>query len=150
MNSYHYKECGLKHVYLENGFREFDTPFGNSVSIVDADGLHALIAKELVKSRPFLTGPEFRFVRKNLDLTQKRVGQISGYDAQTVARWEKLGRVPKWADHFLRRLYLEKATNKQFERMLARLSEIDRATDRLAFQRSGGGRARWRPSQEAA
>src|SRR3981081_3052180 len=60
---YHYRECGLPNVYLENGYHEIETPYGRGVSIEDVEGLHIAIAHALVEEKPSLTGPEVRFIR---------------------------------------------------------------------------------------
>jgi hypothetical protein len=35
MTLYHYQECGLDNVYLANGYREVETPYGPAVSVED-------------------------------------------------------------------------------------------------------------------
>lgn len=54
-----------------------------------------------------LTGTEFRFLRKELDLSQHRLADLIGTTEQTVALWEKRGKIPKTADRMLRAIYLE-------------------------------------------
>lgn len=124
---YHYKECGLKNVHLLNGYRIVETPYGQSVSIENIEGLHSVIAESLVEDKPALTGPEFRFLRKYLEMSQKRVGQIAGATEQAVRYWEKLGRIPKWADHWIRAIFLLKKGDQTFEQLIDRLNSIDRA-----------------------
>jgi putative transcriptional regulator len=102
---YHYRECGLPNVYLANGYREVETPHGRGISIEDAEGLHLAISRELVDSKPVLSGPEVRFVRKFLDLTQVELAELLGVEDQSVRRWEKLARVPKQADHGVRLVF---------------------------------------------
>src|ERR1700738_5263066 len=75
---YHYRECGLPNVYLVNGYRETETPYGRGVSIEDVEGLHMAIAQALVEEKPSLTGPEVRFIRKLLELTQTQLAQLLG------------------------------------------------------------------------
>lgn len=40
---YHYRECGLGNVWLANGYDEHSTPYGEGVSIDDAEGLQKVI-----------------------------------------------------------------------------------------------------------
>ena len=82
---YHYTEGGLTNVWLSNGFREEDTPYGKGVSIEDVEGLHRVIGMKLVKERAQLTGAEFRFLRKELGLSQAKLAHWWGYEAQSVA-----------------------------------------------------------------
>ena len=124
---YHYRESGLKYVWLKSGYRYVDTPYGKGVSIVDVDGLHREIAKFLAVRKPVLTGAEFRFIRKELDLSQSKIADLIGSTEQTVSLWERKGRVPKFADRFIRLLYLEHANgNVRIRKMIEDLSELDR------------------------
>lgn len=102
---YHYTESGLNNIWLENGYREIETEYGKAVLIDDVDGLHQAIAISLVQ-QPYLSGREFRYLRVHMDLTQKQVGAMMGVDAQSVALWEKKGRVRRYADLILRGYFL--------------------------------------------
>jgi DNA-binding transcriptional regulator YiaG len=104
---YHYREGGLPNVYLTNGYREVKTPYGPSVVIRDVEGLHFAIAQCAVRERAHLTGPELRFIRKFLELTQAQLGELLGLEEQSVRRWERLPRVPKAADRAMRLLFLD-------------------------------------------
>lgn len=123
-----YLGCGLPNIYLSNGFNEFDTPYGKSVSIDDLEGLHRAIGLEIVNKEPTLSGPEFRFLRKELALSQDKLGNLLGRDAQTIALWEKeKGDLPKMADMLLRAIYSESLNgNVQIKDMIERLNELDR------------------------
>ena len=123
---YHYTECGLANVWLVNGFREERTPYGKAVAIDDMSGLHAAIAQYLVRHKPRWSGGEFRFIRKELDMSQQSLATVFGKDVQTIARWEKSGRVPRMADRFMRVLYEESAQgNERIVDLVRRLNEID-------------------------
>src|SRR4051794_3840962 len=102
---YHYRECGLPNVYLLNGYREVETPHGQGVSIEGVEDLHVAIANDLVEGKPSLTGPEVRFIRKLLELTQSQLAEYLGVEDQSVRRWEKLAEVPKQADHGVRLVF---------------------------------------------
>lgn len=140
---YHYTECGLPNVWLANGYRAHATPYGDAVIVENVDGLHRAIARLLV-AKPRLTGAEFRFLRKELDLSQAKLAGYFGYDAQSVALWEKQGRVPKWADRFLRALYREKIEgNARIAEILERLADADPpAAERRVFEETAKG---WMP-----
>lgn len=140
---YHYTESGLRNVWLLNGYQEHDTPYGKGVSIEDAEGLHRVMGSRLAKEKPSLTGAEFRFLRKELGLSQARLAQWWGYDPQSVALWEKRGRVPKIADRFIRVIYLEKsAGNPSITEIIERLNDTDQGEEsRLTFEETPAG---WR------
>jgi len=48
---YHYKECGLKNVWLVNGFEIKKTPYGKRVSITNLPGLHKLIDQLVARDK---------------------------------------------------------------------------------------------------
>ena len=100
---YHYLECGLQNIWLENGFDIIeDLDYGECVSITDTKGLHRAIGHNLINNNPKLTGAEFRFLRKELDLSQSALAELIGNDEQAIARWKKKGSTPKWADRLIR------------------------------------------------
>ena len=53
--NYHYTGCGLDNIYLANGFERKVTPYGEGVSIADADGLHEAIGRLPERQRLTLT-----------------------------------------------------------------------------------------------
>lgn len=138
---YHYTECGLNNVWLMNGYREYDTPFGKAVAIENAEGLHRTISLQLVNHKPRLSGGEFRFIRKELGLSQKALAGVLGNDAQSIARWEKSGRVPRMAERFLRALYRERDQgNAQIGELIQRINQLDRtAQKKMLFEDTGQG-----------
>lgn len=147
---HHYTECGLDDVYLANGYEWISSPRGKSLKIEDVEGLHIVIGMQIIDEKKALTGPEVRFLRHELCLTQNTLGQIIGVDAQTVARWEKgeSDKVPPAADRLVRLLYREKATgNADIAESLNRIVELDEQIgdqlDRMVFEshRKEG----WRP-----
>jgi len=125
---YHYKDCGLPNVYLKNGFLiEQHENYGETVSIDNLDGLHKAIGLDIVNnSVPLMSGAEFRFLRIELDLSQKALGGLLGTTDQTIANYEK--DVPKaMADKFLRVLYKESVCgNAGIMENLKRLNKLDR------------------------
>ncbi|MEE9217088.1 MAG: hypothetical protein V3U32_06585 [Anaerolineales bacterium] len=138
---YHYTECGLNNVWLVNGFKDHETRYGKGVAIVDADGLYRVIALGLVNHKPRLSGGEFRFLRNELDLSQAALARVLGNDMQSVARWEKCGRVPKMAERFLRALYREHVEgNARIREIVDRLNEMDqRAQEKMILEETKRG-----------
>lgn len=123
---YHYTESGLQNVWLVNGYSERRTPYGAGVSIDDLPGLHEAIGKWLVRKPRPLTGAELRFLRKELDLSQRALADIVGQSEQTVSLWERRGRMPKTADRFVRALYRETVEgNAHIRDMVDRLNTED-------------------------
>lgn len=67
------------------------------VTIADAEGLHRLLALNMVETdRPILP-QEIRFLRKLLDKSAEDMGTLMGVDEKTLSRWEngkqKMGKV---------------------------------------------------------
>jgi len=140
---YHYTECGLPNVWLLNGFKKHDTPYGEAIEIENVEGLHRAIGLRLVHREPHLTGTAFRYLRKELDLSQSALARYFGNDAQSVALWEKHGRVPKWADRFLRAIYRETMEgNARIREIVGRLNDMDQQeAGRVSFEDTPEG---WR------
>lgn len=86
---YEYKGCGFRGVFLTDGYTVVDTPYGSGVTITDIDRLHAAIADELVEQEHEMTGQQFRFLRKQMGMTQEDLAPLFGVDVQTIANWEK-------------------------------------------------------------
>lgn len=83
-----YTECGLDDVWLDGGVEYRDTPYGRGVAIKNAEGLDAAIADWIVERKRSWRGCELKFLRKRLDLSQGGLGDLLGYSAQQVRRWE--------------------------------------------------------------
>jgi putative transcriptional regulator len=138
---FHYTSCGLQNVWLANGYRRRRTPHGEAVAIENVEGLHKAIAGLLVSRKPRLSGAEFRYLRKELGLSQAKLAHVLGNDAQSVALWEKRGRVPKWADRFLRAVWREVTEgNAHIMAMVERLNDLDETEHkRLTFEETPKG-----------
>ena len=127
MQEYHYTESGLDTVWLANGFRIVRSDRGESLVIEDIEGLHAAIGRSVVEEEKKLTGPEIRFLRTELLLSQNALSRLLGVTEQTVARWEK-GKVviPTTSDATLRQLYLEHVGGAgKITELLQRLADIE-------------------------
>ena len=149
---YHYVESGLPNVYLANGSEVTDTPYGPAIAIREVEKLHAAIARTLVEEKPWLTGPEVRFVRKYLDLTQAQLGELLGVEEQSVRRWERLGRVPRAADHAVRLVFrdLTDVAARGLPDLVQHLAERD-APEAFQYRFRPRARAeRWQPTDAQA
>jgi len=105
---YHYTECGLNNVWLKNGYRTVETPYGPATSVADVDGLNQAVALSLTEKKGQIDGKELRFLRMTLELTQLQLGQLLGAQEQTVSLWERKGTITPTADMVVRLLVAEK------------------------------------------
>ena len=151
MTGYHYKSCGLDNVYLLNGYEEIEVDGQNAIAIHDQDGLHKAIAKHLIDKSAPLSGAEFRFLRTELDLSQKTLGQLLSVSEQAVAKWEK-GQVKNIgvADSMLRLLARERLLNQEgaVYEFITQLAALDAHVDqgKLELEETDEG---WVPSRAA-
>jgi len=129
-----YEDCGLKNIWLANGFRYEDLDgVGRCLEIDDIDGLHRAIGHSLVNYKKRLTGAEIRFLRVEMGMSQKRLADSLGVDEQSVSLWERTKRRPAIAaERMLRLLYLERmdGTTKVAE-LIAQWNDTDRQEDEL-------------------
>lgn len=124
-NAYHYTESGLRNIWLANGYIARKTNYGEGVSIHDVEGLNRAIAKALA-NKPHLTGAEVRFLRKEMGMSQRGLGELMGVTDQAVALWEKKGRLPKTADRLLRLIYVEHQNgNAPIQATIRRINDIE-------------------------
>lgn len=138
---FHYTACGLDDVYLLSGYEVEETPYGEGISIKNADGLHRAIGIFLVRNRKLLSGKEVRFLRHQLDLTQSELARLLGTSTQQVARYEKEEcDMPGPADRILRLLYSEHAQqNFHVRDLLTVLDQMDdRGATKMIFERNHG------------
>ncbi|TYL46512.1 helix-turn-helix domain-containing protein [Marinomonas sp. IMCC 4694] len=105
---YHYTECGLSNVFLKNGFVMEQVDGENYTSIDDINNLHNAIAQSLTDNHTALCPAEFKFLRIELNLSQKMLGYRFGVSEQTIARYEKgQSVIPRTTDAALRSLFME-------------------------------------------
>lgn len=139
---YHYTDGGLRNVWLANGYQIKKTPFGDAVAIHDADGLAKSICLALTGKPGLLTGTEFRYIRQGgMALSQPALGKMMGIDGQSIARWEKNGKVPRWADKLVRLLYMGQAEgNAPICRVIERIKTVERLVkQKIVVQESSKG-----------
>ena len=105
---YHYAESGLSNIYLKNGFVSETIDGEEYISIDDMQGLHNTIAQVIVDNNRPLNNEEFKFLRIQLNVSQKLLGKRFGVSEQTIARYEKgQSDIPRTTDAALRSLYME-------------------------------------------
>lgn len=149
---YHYEECGLSNVWLHDGFTiEEDELYGELVSISSIESLHNAIGLYLINEKPELTGEEFRFLRKELNLSQKNLAGLIGVNESTLRGWEAGNKIGTPADRFLRALYKEHAHGGgELKEMIEKLNHQERtlASDNVSFTLRNNGS--WKYSECAA
>jgi DNA-binding transcriptional regulator YiaG len=125
---YHYREGGLRNVWLANGYQIKKTPFGAAVAIEYGVELEAELCRALSRKPAPLTGGELRFLRlSGFKLSQQALASMLGCDAQSLARWEK-SRPPRGADRLVRLLYAAHAHGDEpICAVVGRLQAIERA-----------------------
>jgi transcriptional regulator with XRE-family HTH domain len=103
---YHYMESGLDSIFLLNGVSEAETDYGPMVHVENINGLHRAIGLHIVEKDEPICGPEFRFLRKQMGLTQSELAKDFDVSDQTIANYEKgkTGLGP--ADTLMRMYYL--------------------------------------------
>jgi DNA-binding transcriptional regulator YiaG len=104
---YRYLESGLDNVFLLNGFAIEKTTYGPVVTIDELNDLHCAIGLYIVHKPGPMSGAEFRFLRKQMELTQSQLAAIMNTTDQTIANYEK-GKTADFgpADPFIRLTYL--------------------------------------------
>lgn len=129
---YHYTESGLDNIWLSNGFVVEDTPYGEGVGIANVSGLHEAISRDIIASPNPISGPELRFLRIELDLSQRSFGDYFGRGDQAVAKWEKGEKIPPDVDYLLRHIIRQTTLGES----TIYLEEVDRlrALDRIAVE----------------
>ncbi len=144
-----YDDGGLRNVWLMNGYEVKETPYGKATAYHDADGLARAICLALTKKPGKLTGVEFRYLRQSgLMMSQASLAKLMGVDAQSVARWEKSGNMPKYANKMVRVVYCAHAEgNLAIKRVVERINDVDRLLNqKIILESSSRG---WKPHVEA-
>mgnify|MGYP000967480562 CR=1 FL=1 len=130
---YHYTESGLSNVWLSNGYTERVIHGQPAVSISDADQLHHAIGRALALKGQ-LSSDELRFLRKELGLSQARLGLIVGASEQTVSLWERRGRIPVSIQRLVKFIYLAQLDgNEAVCDALTQLIELDASAPEEKF-----------------
>ena len=105
---YSYPNCGFE-ITLLDGYRVAESLEGSFVQFDDLEGLHVAISRALIDLPRRLTKEEFRFLRKELDLGQRELGELLEVTEQTISLWERgLTDIPKLPDVAVRALIAER------------------------------------------
>ncbi|GAB1394481.1 hypothetical protein MASR1M60_26450 [Rhodocyclaceae bacterium] len=135
-------DMGLKNIWLANGYERVQTPYGPGLRFDDVDGLTRAVCLALARKPGKLTGVEFRYLRSaGMALSQPGLGKLMGIDAQSIARWEKTGKVPKWANRMIRLVFEAHADgNAAIRRVVGRINDVDRLINqRIVLEQSPKG-----------
>ena len=89
MENYHYTECGLDNVWVRGLDPVVDDEGEEIVTIPGINLLHRAIAESIVQAEDAMTGPELRFLRTEMGLTQAELAGKIGMHAQEIGRWER-------------------------------------------------------------
>jgi putative zinc finger/helix-turn-helix YgiT family protein len=111
VDKYHYTECGLKNVYLNN-IAEFECSNCGEVEIAlpNVEALHQLIAKDVASQEARLKPQEIRFLRVHLGFSGADFARTISVEPETVSRWETGKTEMKLTlERFLRLLILSNA-----------------------------------------
>jgi putative transcriptional regulator len=158
---YQYRESGLDNIFLENGFHIHKTPYGEGVSIQDTAGLHKAIGRWLISLPKPLNGAELRFLRLEMETTQRDLAGFIGTSEQTLRLWEKhrnkalpnSGALPGSADLLLRAIYSEyiggDGTVRRMVDRLSQLNQIETAQEVHFRETNRGWKQRSAPDFEA-
>ncbi|PTB85003.1 transcriptional regulator [Pseudidiomarina aestuarii] len=135
---YQYIESGLSNVYLKNGYSIDRVDGDEFVSIDDINGLHQKIGRLVVESKKPLSHEQFKFLRVELNLSQRVLATRFGVSEQTIARYEKgQSEIPRTTDAALRSLYMESISNNSpvsyFLDLLAN-SEAEQAAQQILLE----------------
>ncbi len=144
---YHYLECGLDDVYLVNGFERTESARGTSIAIGDIDALHRAIGEHLCLKKKDLNGKEFRFLRREMLMSQSTLARLLNVGEQTVHRWET-GKVnvPKAAEALLRLMYRDDSKSRvrdQLKRIADLEDEIDH-NQQMIFELMTNKKRQWK------
>lgn len=134
---YHYTTSGLDNVWLQNGYTVKQTPYGEAVSVVDADALHGMLAICLTKKAGRLTGKEFRFLRTMMCLSQQALASMMGVSEQALSLWERNNRVTQSGDAVVRMLILEKLEGDgKMSKVIERVNTVERLCNQQIVARA--------------
>jgi DNA-binding transcriptional regulator YiaG len=140
---FHYTSCGLRNVWLHNGYAERETEYGESLAIHDLEGLHKAIGLCLANYKPRLSGAEVRFLRIELDMSQQALAKFLGVSVNTLRAWENhRGRITKAPESLLRALYREHVCGDgKVRAFIERINQLDRDgfAERMEFQETERG-----------
>lgn len=149
-NAYHYTDSGLDNIWLVSGFECRETPYGPATSIHEIDDLHRAIGESIVRSGN-MTGPEFRFLRVELDLSQRALAALLKAREQQIHRWENgKAEIPGTAQIAIAAYYLESLDpDSRVKELMDRLAAVDADLTAMQMRVFGQESGEW-VQQDAA
>ncbi|MEW6209209.1 MAG: YgiT-type zinc finger protein [Acidobacteriota bacterium] len=123
--SYHYKECGLDNVYLENMEVVVCENCGVITPILPRITLlHATIARAIALQPYPLSGADIRYLRKQLGLSAKQWAVLLRIDHATLLQWENGDQtIGSQSDALIRLLYFRVLEEKENRHISEPLTE---------------------------
>lgn len=92
---YHYTECGLDYVWLENGYIYDKAEIIRGINLV------------LVQKPSILNAKEISYIRHTLDKSVKKLSQILKVNAESIDAWEDgVSKISPESDHMLKEYLL--------------------------------------------
>lgn len=89
-----FNDAGLENIRLKNGFIKHQTRYGEGLAYQGLTSLTQQVCVALALRPGRLTGTEFRYIRRALELSQSNLGKLFDRTEQTIANWEKNNKVP--------------------------------------------------------
>ncbi|MDN2584385.1 hypothetical protein [Aquibium sp. ELW1220] len=127
MDPYHYTETGLPNVWLF-GIEMRDTAYGPVSTIPGIENLHRTIGMNIAQANRQMTGAEVRFLRSELDLSQRALAGLLDVQEKMLRLWEQ-GKVdiPGVVQRALAGFYLETVSDTiSLRDLMIKLAETDR------------------------
>lgn len=120
VRDYEYGESGLKDVVLKSITVHECRRCGELLpEIRNVKQVHRWIAEYLVKKQSPLTGQEFRFLRKHMEMSASELAGFLGVTPVTISRWENSKEsVGPQSDRLLRAFFLTGPTGLRIARAL--------------------------------
>lgn len=142
MTKYHYTECGLDNVYIEGLAPVIDEEGDEVIEIRFIAALHAEIARGIINQKGKIDGPELRFLRTEMGLTQSELAQVASVTHQLIGRAER-GETPlnPTAETVIRRVAAERlieAFTQSIEDLAASI-RADSTDEEINVEMSGNG-----------
>lgn len=107
MKLHHMTGAGLSNVYLRNGFTIEDSDGDETISYENLSGLYFEISRAIASTPFTMRAEEFRFMRKQLQMSQAHIAALFDKSDQAIAKWEKgLLPVPKAESTLLKIFWL--------------------------------------------
>ena len=152
MKLHHMTGIGLSNVYLLNGFHIENDDGDETITYENIAGLYFEIGRA-ISSNPFTMRPEeFRFVRKQLEMSQSDVAALFDKSDQAIAKWEKgLLPVPKAESTLLKIVWLSQNVKaSEFKSTVLSLNASFKATGQIPIFVFSFGNGIWQFNAYAA